>query len=897
MNQFEKDDIVRHSKLGTGNVITDMGATVIVRFVQNIEECAKEDLKLCPSLTQRLERDEWDIPLEVINRVQAEAICSINDMWGVFARSQIQLFPHQLWVCRQVNKEWPMHWLVADDVGLGKTIEAGLILTPLIASGKVKRLLIMCPASLVSQWQIRLKEMFDIRAANYVTAADTKNSSFWETHNQVIASLHTLKLDKNDRHQRLLESEPWDLLIVDEGHHLNADEHQGLTLGYQLVRQLRENNCIQSMIFFTGTPHRGKDYGFVSLLQLLRPDLFDNNRPISEQLNSLKEVMIRNNKYNVTYLDGKRIFQEPVVNSETYFYSEYEQRFYDMLSEFIVEGRAYASNLSETMSNAAMLVLISMQKLASSSVAAIRRAIRGRLERIRESREKLQNYQKKMRSYQDLEENELDNEVAQDKMAQIEEEIMLITSQLHLVVNEESALQELLEASEIISEETKINRALEVLKNQFKDRSVLFFTEYKATQSLLMSALIKQFGDDCVTFINGDRRADEVICSDGDMVSLTKSKKEAAEDFNSGKVRFLVATEAGGEGIDLQENCYTLVHVDMPWNPMRMHQRVGRLVRIGQNRQVEVLILRNPDTVETRIWDKLNDKIDRINSAFREVMPEPEDMFQLVLGMTSPSFFRDIFVEANQTEPEDISNWFDQKAATFGGKDVLETVRDLIGNVNKFDFKKVSDQIPRADLPDLRPFFESALSLNGRRITAGEEGSLTFKTPDVWKTGPAIRPRYTNMTFDRSDRSQDARNRLLGVGHKIVDKALEQTKTIDSAFATIPENILSKAIIIFRVIDRVTEGAFKPDVIVAVKIQSEDNFEMMRDWELLKYLNKLPVRKDVMRDKSRKPEDVQEEINRANSFLSKNLKKLDLDFRVPDIEVLSILWPGKSDME
>ncbi len=893
MTQFAVNDIVLHKKLGTGKVVAVMPETVIARFGSKIEECAKEDLTLRPSLSQRLERDKWDIPLEVVNRVQAEAIRSINDTWGVFVRSRIELFPHQLWVCRQVNRDWPVHWLVADDVGLGKTIEAGMILTPLIASGKVKRLLVMCPASLVSQWQIRLRNMFDIRAAMYVNTADTENSDFWNTHNQVIASLHTMKLDRNERHKRLLESEPWDLVVVDEAHHLNAEEHQSPTMGYQLIRNLSENNLVESMLFFTGTPHRGKEYGFVSLLQLLRPDLFDNTRSAYEQLHSLGKAMIRNNKYNVTDLTGKRLFQEPITTTETYCYSETEKRFYDMLSDFIIQGRAYASGLSDSMGNAVMLVLISMQKLASSSVAAIRRAIRGRLERIRQSIESLHSFQEQMRKYQEMEKTELNNEIAQDRMSEIEEAMTLSTSKLRLVENEEASLMELLEAAEVIEEETKIKKILEVVEERFSGRSVLFFTEYKATQSLLMSALVRRYGDNCVTFINGDERAVEVVLSDGREASITKYKAEAAAEFNSGKVRFLVSTEAGGEGIDLQEKCHTLVHVDMPWNPMRMHQRVGRLVRIGQNRQAEVLILRNPETVETRIWDKLNEKIDRINRAFREVMNEPEDVLQLVLGMTSPSLFRDIFVEGAQTDPENLSDWFDRKTATFGGKDAIEAVRELVGNVKKFDFKEVSDQIPRVDLPDLRPFLESALVLSGRRVSVGDDSALSFKTPDSWRTEPAIRSRYESMIFNRKDRSADAAKRLLGVGHKLVDKALELARSRSAAVTALPSSDISMNLAVFRVIDRVTEGSYKPDVIVGIGIGDKTvEFEIVRDWELLKLLNELPLRAARIKDIPDKPQNamqIREMVDRADEFLRENLNVLKLDFRVPDVEVLAII--------
>src|SRR5664279_619763 len=166
------------------------------------------------------------------------------------------------------------------------------------------------------------------------------------------------------------------------------------------------------------------------------------------------------------------------------------------------------------------------------------------------------------------------------------------------------------------------------IRDRFAGRSVLFFTEYKATQSLLMSELIRRFGDGCVAFINGDSRADEVVGRDGEVRTVRQTREDAAEKFNDGRVRFLISTEAGGEGIDLQESCHSLIHVDLPWNPMRLHQRVGRLNRYGQKERVEVVTLRNPDTVESRIWDKLNSKIGNIMLAFGHVMEEPEDLLQ-----------------------------------------------------------------------------------------------------------------------------------------------------------------------------------------------------------------------------------------------------------------------------
>jgi len=722
--QLKTGDQVRHDNFGTGRVEIDKGPTVLVRFEHGFEECEKSTLSRILTPLQAIELKKWHRPLEVITRVQAGAIQSLNDSWGVFSQSRIALLPHQLWVCRKVLETWPTHWLVADDVGLGKTIEAGLILWPLLSRGTVKRFLILCPASLVEQWQERLRKMFDIRVAKYVTEADTERSDFWGTHNQVV--LQTIRLDKGQRHERLIESFPWDLLIVDEAHHLNADEKGGPTLGYQIANRLQQENRVTSIVFFTGTPHRGKNYNFLSILRLLRSDLFNPREDLQNQMKNLRYVMIRNNKQNVTDLKGKKLFQPLKVTSKTFEYSTAESNFYSMLTEFILSGQAYASSLDPNDRRAVMLVLVTMQKLASSSVAAIRRAINGRLSRITSARRELENL---MGIVSQIERAEAfyDN----DQLAQLEERIVELSDQLRLMEDEEPRLRQLLDAANKVQQETKINKIISIVEEIFFDRQILFFSEYKATQSLLMSALLQRFGDACVTFINGDNRADDVVDQSGISRSIRESRNNAEDKFNAGKVRFLVSTEAAGEGIDLQEQCYTLIHVDLPWNPMRLHQRVGRLNRYGQDRRVEVVTLRNPDTVESRIWDKLNEKIQNIMIAFREVMEDPEDLFQLVLGMTPPMLFRDLFSQGSKIPQESFSSWFNQKTARFGDKDVIDTVRDLVGHCSKFDYDQVSPQLPRIDLPELKPFFVSMLSLNNRRYKESEDG-ISFKTPEYW---------------------------------------------------------------------------------------------------------------------------------------------------------------------
>lgn len=893
---LKSGDQVNHKVFGRGIVELDRGSTVLIRFERGFQECPRDTVSQVLTPLQAIQSGHWPSMDETVARLQALTIRSVNDMWGVFSRSRIELLPHQLWVCRRVLENWPARWLVADDVGLGKTIEAGLILMPLLARRRVKRLLILTPASLVEQWQHRMRTMFDIRLARYMPEADTPRADFWGTQSYVVASLETLRADHRGRHQRLLDSDPWDLLLVDEAHRLNADEQSGPTLGYKLVHAMTEADRVESMVFFTGTPHRGKDFGFLSLLRLLRPDLFDSRTALSSQLPLLREVMIRNNKQDVTDLEGRKLFQQPKVSASTYTYSPEETRFYDMLTEFISTGRAYASSLTNrTNQRAVMLVLIAMQKLASSSVAAIRKAIERRLERLNLNPSQLSNAEPTLTLSYDQAEEEGDT----DALAVLEEEVAGEAIDVRLMEDEARELRSLLDAAVQIKSETKISTLIEGLKNRMAGRSVLFFTEYKATQALLMSALHHTFGDGCVAFINGDERIDGVLDAKGAIRSYKANREEAAGKFNSGQVRFLVSTEAGGEGIDLQEKCHTLVHVDLPWNPMRMHQRVGRLNRYGQRQQVEVVTIRNPDTVESRIWALLNRKIERINAALANVMDRPEDMLELVLGMTSPSLYREVFSSADEVPRESLEKWFDQKTSRFGGQDAVETVRALVGNCARFDFHSVSSQLPQVDLPDLRTFFVQMLNINRRIVRVGDDGSVTFKTPEAWLKDVAVRTTYDGMVFHRHAAHAKEASRVLGLGHKVMDAAIEQAMELTASVARVPASRFAGPVLVFQVNDRVTEREGTVNFQIRGVELNPEGLEprvLLKDWQLLQRLNTLadaraprdgdlPLRLDSAA--------MQIAAEQAGQVVLQQIRVDVPAFRFPQVELVGVLWPSK----
>lgn len=887
---------VHHPRFGIGTVEFGKPETAIVRFIHGLEECPNELLSVQRDLHSSIKTGQWDSPLATITRIQAEAIVSVNDAWGVFSRSRIALLPHQLWVCNKVTRTWPFSWLVADDVGLGKTIEAGLVLWPLMAKGLVKRFLVLCPASLVEQWQFRLRDMFDIRTARYLPETDTLKADFWNTHNQVVASLQTMREDKNGRHQRLFESQPWDLLIVDEAHHLNSLEDSGATLGYRFVEKLIDKQLVTSKLFFTGTPHRGKNYGFLGLLRLLRDDLFDPDAPLRGQLFSLRQVLIRNNKQNATDMEGKQLFKPVTVHSEMFSYSSAEAAFYDLLTDFIATGKTYASSLSsKRKQQAVMLVLISMQKLASSSVAAITKALRGRLERIQMKRGKIKKKEGELNHIRQLINrlNEYPNLELLDELQAREEALAEETVELRLMEDEVPMLEILVQAANSVGQETKIVRLLEILETQCSQDHVLFFTEYKATQALVMSALMQHYGPDCVTFINGDNRIDGVVDRPGAQPrTLTVDRTLATDNFNAGIVRFLVSTEAAGEGVDLQESCNTIIHIDLPWNPMRLHQRTGRLNRYGQKNSVRVFTLRNPSTVESRIWVKLNSKIQKIMLAFESVMDEPEDLLQLVLGMTSPSLFNEIFSEASRVPKDSLSSWFDAKTKTFGGQDIIETVKSLVGNSARFDYKNLKD-IPRKDLDDLRHFFEAMLHLNKRRIFRDGD-AISFKTPETWLKNPGDRSRYEGLVFSRNVKGKDASQRIVGVGHRAFDHAINQARDQVEMLSLAPD--LNGQLAVFRVFDRVTGNTVtQKQVVYAVygdKVDKE--LKLLCDWQVLDLTNKV-IKEQFSQDEMLPPDmvAVNDFLQNAQIFLESCLSSnASLPFEYPTIEPIAMLYPS-----
>jgi hypothetical protein len=272
-------------------------------------------------------------------------------------------------------------------------------------------------------------------------------------------------------------------------------------------------------------------------------------------------------------------------------------------------------------------------------------------------------------------------------------------------------------------------------------------------------------------------------------------------------------------------------------------------------------------------------------------MAQPEDMLQLVLGMSSPAMFREIFTDATDVRPEALSDWFDARTARFGGRDVLDTVRALVGNAARFDFQQVSAQIPKLDLPDLKPFFKAMLHLNKRKVQDDASG-ISFYTPDSWLGPPGVARQYSGMVFDRAGKDSQ---KILGVGHRLVDQAINQARALTSSVAAVPAAVISLPIYLFRITDRVTsQGGVVRGVTVAVE-RGPDGFVLVRDWETIGRLNQVLSERDPRRFRvqaSVDPTAVRADVDAARTWLATRLQELDLPFRVPDVSICCLFLPG-----
>ncbi len=446
--------------------------------------------------------------------------------------------PHQLEVAKQVVENMNGKAILADDVGLGKKIEAGLILKEYMIRGLVKKVLILVPASLVTQWVSELNTKF------FIPAISQRKSYVWEQYDVVVSSIDTAK---RSPHREIIFEQNYDLIIIDEAHKLKNNK----TKNYEFVQSLKKKFCL----LLTATPIQNRIEEIFNLVSLLKPGhlgnesvFFEKYKRDARSINDdehLKElvnkVMIRNRRADTGIEWTKRLVETIPIE-----FTDPERDLYDSISGLRSEGDWMTSS---------QFSLMTLQREACSSREAVYYTLKNMLEK----------QESPSTFYQEM-------------------------------------IQSLIKKVEAIQTNTKANKALELI--QAANDKVIIFTEYRATQ-MYLQWFLKQHGISSVPFRGGFKRG----------------KKDWMRELFQKQAQVLIATEAGGEGINLQF-CHHIINFDLPWNPMRLEQRIGRIHRLGQEKDVLIYNFATKNTVEEHILKLLYEKI----HLFEKVVGELDDI-------------------------------------------------------------------------------------------------------------------------------------------------------------------------------------------------------------------------------------------------------------------------------
>lgn len=521
-------------------------------------------------------------------RMLAHAIKVWNENTGALSHLEIEPLPHQIHLVHHIIASCNFNWLIADDVGLGKTIETGMLLHALRQRDLVKRVLLITPAGLTKQWQEELYHKFKLEDFEiYNEDFFINEPRQWKMHDYVIGSMDRLK--QADHLESLLQAEPWDLVIFDEGHRLSRRQYgQKLDSSdrYDLAKSLRSQT--EHMLLLSATPHQGMQDKFVALLELLRPERRTELMALNLRPEILHDMVFRNHKADVTDAEGNFIFQGKITSALQVPSSPESIEFDKTLQDYLRKGYDAGEAAGRT-GNAIGFVMTVYRKLAASSAAAIHRALCNRLQRLLdENASGALEYELRDQRYF----GEWEEQFASDAREFFAGEVQLLKNLIA-------------EAASLTAHDLKLTLFLEGIIGKIDSgEKVLIFTEYRTTQNYLQEALAEHYGRDQVELINGSMQHAE--------------RREAIKRFEE-QGRFLISTEAGGEGINLQSKCHTMVNYDLPWNPMRLVQRIGRLYRYGQQKKVVVFNIQQSDSLDQNIVDLMYERIDSVVTDLAEV--------------------------------------------------------------------------------------------------------------------------------------------------------------------------------------------------------------------------------------------------------------------------------------
>jgi len=556
-----------------------------------------------------------------------------HDRQFAVSLSGIRTLPHQIEAVYMKMLPQPrLRFLLADDPGAGKTIMAGLLLKEMKLREAIERILILCPAPLTIQWQDELLRWFGEPFEVIFSAVDQQQLvNPWQRATQVIASLDYAK--QEDVRERVWQQH-WDLIVIDEAHKCSAYTKRSSTRGDEVEKtkryQLAEKLTVDAdhVLLLTATPHHGDDDRFGHFVRLIDPDLFPEPTRVGDRAGEIRRNILslgencpwalRRLKENLRDIDGQRLFPDRHAHTVKFRLNQEEFDLYKAVTAYINEFLPQASGRKKQSVALARTVL---QRRLASSTQAIAESIRRRLEKQEALLEELESLSPAHRAKRlaEIQGRITDSEQDEDDLDDAERD--LLTDEFTTAVEldqlraEIAALLDLLAQARRVRDhatDSKLTALRDCLAkaefNELKDGRgrLLIFTEHRDTLNYLLDHLTRWGYSTCQ--IHGGMNPHE--------------RKRAQEDFRTSR-QICVATEAAGEGINLQF-CRLMINYDLPWNPTRLEQRLGRIHRIGQERDVHAFNFvaseseEGQDIIEGRILERLLHKIDQMRNALAD---------------------------------------------------------------------------------------------------------------------------------------------------------------------------------------------------------------------------------------------------------------------------------------
>lgn len=686
--------------------------------------------------------------------------------------SKVDPLPHQIdAVYGHVLKMPRIRFLLAHDPGAGKTIMAGLIIKEMKLRHLVRRILIVVPGHLKDQWRRELKEKFEetFTVVDRGTMSALYGENIWQRENQIITSVDFAK--GNDV-VGPLKSAQFDLVIVDEAHKMAAyryGEKINKTSRYKLGEILSTNS--EHLLFLTATPHKGDSENFRLFLDLLEPGFFATLEMLEESVfQNENTLFLRQIKEDMQDFDGKPLFLPRHVYTTAYELSDPERDLYRNVTEYVRNqfNRALASDKKR---NIGFALIVLQRRLASSSYA-LWKSLQRRKNRLSEI---LADFEKSNQpTYNRFDFDEMDSMSEAERWEQERVwETLSIAKNRDELRKEVCVIEGLVNNAKSIIDgehEVKLKKLKETMKeldSKHIDEKILIFTESKDTLEYL-ERRVKSWGYK-VSTIHGGMSLDERIIAEG------KFKNES---------RVLIATEAAGEGINLQF-CHLMINYDIPWNPNRLEQRMGRIHRYGQKYEVFVYNLIARDTIEGRVFRRLFEKLQEIRSKMGNdrVYDIITDIYR---GKDLPQLLADAAMGA-RTEEEILS-----EIEFTVDDDYIQKIKDDMADmlaIENVDFTQLSDIREIAKENRLMPeytadFFIRAFTKADGRIRKRPRGlyaidSIPYqirqisKEDEFKKSFGSMSNTYPKITFSKDVDPQDQNAEFLIFGHPLFEAVLE----------------------------------------------------------------------------------------------------------------------------